>query len=149
MFEALVYLTFTCVRCRTEPITAVFSRPVIALGSDYAPLASLSIDGGGHIAARVQDSPFNFSLCGEGGVVVRGKLRWVATYIARFDPDSPWPTDMCLEVCVCVLLFILFVYLVCVLHVSYTFVCVCRCSFCVCVCAHCMYSRTFVCVGWV
>jgi hypothetical protein len=32
--------------------------------------------------------PFTFS------VPVPGQLRWATTYIARFDPDVAWPTDL-------------------------------------------------------
>ncbi|PNH06151.1 hypothetical protein TSOC_007503 [Tetrabaena socialis] len=59
-----------------QALTAVFSRPVIALGSDF---------GGADATKKV---PFRLT-CG-----VAGKLRWVTTSIARFDPDEDWPPDL-------------------------------------------------------
>ncbi|GIL54024.1 hypothetical protein Vafri_9574 [Volvox africanus] len=59
-----------------QSLTAVFSRPVIALGSDF-----------GQPRAR-QKLPFSLSC------PVPGKSRWVTTSIARFDPDVDWPTDL-------------------------------------------------------
>eukprot|EP00775_Hariotina_reticulata_P009083 gene9083-9253_t len=60
-----------------QAITAVFSRPVIALGSDWGKqqLPSFLV-------------PFTLS-CN-----VPGRLRWVTTNIARFDPVIEWPTDL-------------------------------------------------------
>eukprot|EP00741_Cyanophora_paradoxa_P018347 tig00000204_g17715.t2 len=66
-------------------ITVVFNRAVIALGSDF--------DKEGSAKERVP-----FTLHTDAGVEVPGKLRWVTTYIARFDPDVDWPTDLTLEV---------------------------------------------------
>jgi len=59
-----------------DAITVTFSRPVIALGSDWGPDEALP-------ATMV---PFYLAGC-----LVSGKIRWVTTYIARFDPDIDWP----------------------------------------------------------
>ncbi|GIL86136.1 hypothetical protein Vretimale_13856 [Volvox reticuliferus] len=59
-----------------QALTAVFSRPVIALGSDF-----------GQPRAQ-QKLPFSLSC------PMPGKFRWVTTSIARFDPDVDWPTDL-------------------------------------------------------
>ncbi|GLI68394.1 hypothetical protein VaNZ11_012780 [Volvox africanus] len=59
-----------------QPLTAVFSRPVIALGADFGQ-------------PRVQQKlPFSLSC------PVPGRFRWVTTSIARFDPNVDWPTDL-------------------------------------------------------
>lgn len=60
-----------------QALTAVFTRPVIALGSDFG-----SEDSAGG------KQPFTLT-CD-----VPGKYRWVTTTIFRFDPDSTWPTDL-------------------------------------------------------
>ncbi|KAG2494912.1 hypothetical protein HYH03_006847 [Edaphochlamys debaryana] len=59
-----------------DTLTAVFSRPVIALGSDFAVPASQQK------LAFTLDCP------------VPGKARWVTTSITRLDPDEDWPTDL-------------------------------------------------------
>ncbi|GBF96122.1 hypothetical protein Rsub_08870 [Raphidocelis subcapitata] len=59
------------------PLTAVFSRTVVALGSDF-----------GKAALPASMVPFNLS-CG-----VPGLSRWVTTTIYRFDPAVDWPTDL-------------------------------------------------------
>ncbi|KAG2452414.1 hypothetical protein HYH02_002657 [Chlamydomonas schloesseri] len=59
-----------------QAIQVVFSRPVIALGSDF---------GDGAAAKQV---PFRLS-CG-----VPGRFRWVSTTTARWDPDVDWPPDL-------------------------------------------------------
>ncbi|KAG2434214.1 hypothetical protein HXX76_007940 [Chlamydomonas incerta] len=59
-----------------QALTAVFSRPVIALGSDFG------------IPASEQKLPFRLNC------PVPGKARWVTTTIARFDADVDWPTDL-------------------------------------------------------
>jgi hypothetical protein len=56
----------------------VFSRPVIALGSDFGAAAALPA-----IA-----TPFTL------GCSVPGRGRWVTTSIYRFDPAIDWPTDL-------------------------------------------------------
>ncbi len=56
---------------------AVFSRPVIALGGDW-----------GVKELPPQLVPFTLT-CG-----TPGRLRWVTTNIARFDPSVDWPTDL-------------------------------------------------------
>ncbi|WIA22673.1 hypothetical protein OEZ86_009641 [Tetradesmus obliquus] len=60
-----------------QALTAVFSRPVIALGSDW---------GSKELPASLV--PFSLS-CG-----MPGRLRWVTTNIARFDPLVEWPSDL-------------------------------------------------------
>jgi hypothetical protein len=55
----------------------VFTRPVIALGSDFG---SEDNTGG--------KQPFSLSC------PVPGRYRWVTTTIFRFDPDGDWPTDL-------------------------------------------------------
>ncbi|GIL68720.1 hypothetical protein Vafri_21968 [Volvox africanus] len=60
-----------------EDITVVFSRPVIALGQDF--------ENDGNIKKVV---PFRLS-CNWPG-----KLRWVTTSIARYDPSEPWPSGL-------------------------------------------------------
>ncbi|PNH12233.1 hypothetical protein TSOC_000852 [Tetrabaena socialis] len=59
-----------------QAITVVFSRPVIALGSDFGD------------ASATKKVPFRLSCS------VPGKSRWVTTTIFRFDPDVDWPTDL-------------------------------------------------------
>ncbi|KAF6261957.1 hypothetical protein COO60DRAFT_1458856 [Scenedesmus sp. NREL 46B-D3] len=58
-------------------LQAVFSRPVIALGSDW-----------GSKVLPANLVPFTLS-CG-----MPGRLRWVTTNIARFDPLVEWPSDL-------------------------------------------------------
>jgi hypothetical protein len=71
-----------------DAVTVVFSRPVIALGSDFGDNATL-----------VQ--PFFLLERGTGrDMIPLGKFRWVTTYIARFDLDDEWPTDLELELSV-------------------------------------------------
>ncbi|KIZ04279.1 hypothetical protein MNEG_3680 [Monoraphidium neglectum] len=60
-----------------QAITAVFSRPVIALGADW-----------GQKELPKELTPFTLS-CN-----TPGRLRWVTTNIARFDPSVDWPTDL-------------------------------------------------------
>jgi hypothetical protein len=57
----------------------VFSRAVIALGSDWGKELTGAL------------SPFEFVGLRAS---VPGKLRWVTTSIARFDPTNEWPTDL-------------------------------------------------------
>jgi hypothetical protein len=64
-----------------QALTAVFSRPVIALGADFAPPA-----GGQQLPP--EQTPFT-TTCG-----VPGRMRWVTTSIARFDPSVEWPPDL-------------------------------------------------------
>lgn len=59
-----------------QALTVVFSRPVIALGSDFGQVPSEELQ------AFTTD-------CG-----VPGRYRWVTTNIARFDPDVDWPPDL-------------------------------------------------------
>ncbi|GLI63593.1 hypothetical protein VaNZ11_006598 [Volvox africanus] len=60
-----------------QDITVVFSRPVIALGQDF--------ENDGNVKKVV---PFRLS-CNWPG-----KLRWVTTSIARYDPSEPWPSNL-------------------------------------------------------
>ncbi|KAF8063719.1 hypothetical protein HT031_003574 [Scenedesmus sp. PABB004] len=64
---------------RRAAAQAVFSRPVIALGSDF----------GSDSALPPSLVPFSLT-CGS----VPGRLRWVTTSIARWDPAIDWPTDL-------------------------------------------------------
>lgn len=63
-----------CMRVHPQ---AVFSRPVLALGADW-----------GLQQLPREQLPFNLS-CN-----VPGRLRWVTTNIARFDPSVDWPPDL-------------------------------------------------------
>lgn len=65
-----------------DAITVTFSRAVIALGADFTAQALP--------AAMV---PFTL-LTDVAGVRVPGRLRWVTTFTARFDPSMDWPTDL-------------------------------------------------------
>eukprot|EP01127_Copromyxa_protea_P014406 TRINITY_DN4004_c0_g1_i10.p1 TRINITY_DN4004_c0_g1~~TRINITY_DN4004_c0_g1_i10.p1 ORF type:complete len:1490 (-),score=239.07 TRINITY_DN4004_c0_g1_i10:1700-6169(-) len=64
---------------KREPITIVFSSSVIALGQNWANVPAAS-------------NPFRFS--GHNSFSVPGRVRWVTTSIARFDPDVDWPEDL-------------------------------------------------------
>jgi hypothetical protein len=75
---------------RRQHIQVTFNRAVIALGSDFttAPLPS-------------DKTPFTISMAqshegsaGKALPIFPGKWRWVTTFVARFDPDSDWPTDV-------------------------------------------------------
>jgi hypothetical protein len=57
----------------------VFNRAVIALGSDWGKELTGAL------------SPFEFTGL---RAPVPGKLRWVTTSIARFDPTNEWPSDL-------------------------------------------------------
>ncbi|KAG1668836.1 hypothetical protein FOA52_004931 [Chlamydomonas sp. UWO 241] len=61
----------------SQALQAVFSRPIIALGSDFGAEDNY----GGKV-------PFNLT-CN-----APGRFRWVTTTIARFDPTQDWPTDL-------------------------------------------------------
>ncbi|KAK9809200.1 hypothetical protein WJX72_011244 [[Myrmecia] bisecta] len=60
-----------------QALTVVYSRAVIALGSDF-----------GVAALPASQIPFTFSKA------IPGDWRWVTTYIARWDPAVDWPTDL-------------------------------------------------------
>eukprot|EP01025_Chloroclados_australasicus_P025560 TRINITY_DN254_c1_g1_i7.p1 TRINITY_DN254_c1_g1~~TRINITY_DN254_c1_g1_i7.p1 ORF type:complete len:2168 (+),score=332.40 TRINITY_DN254_c1_g1_i7:163-6504(+) len=60
----------------SQSITVVFSRPVIALGSDFAQ----------EVIPRNQ-TPFFFL---PESQKLPGSFRWVTTYIARWDPEGEW-----------------------------------------------------------
>ena len=55
-------------------LTITFSRPVIALGSDFLAIPEESV-------------PFVLS------PAIQGDLRWVTTSVARFDPTDDWPPN--------------------------------------------------------
>ena len=57
-----------------QPIQAVFSRAVIALGAD---------------PSNVPETQRPFRV-GDGSL---GSFRWINSYIARFDPFGTWPSD--------------------------------------------------------
>eukprot|EP00899_Mesostigma_viride_P016306 jgi/Mesvir1/24677/Mv25138-RA.1 len=63
------------------PITVVFNRAVIRLGSDYGNDVDLD-------AVPTAQRPFAFN------PPVKGRFRWVTTYIARFDPLDGWMPDV-------------------------------------------------------
>uniref|UniRef100_A0A383WAS0 EGF-like domain-containing protein n=1 Tax=Tetradesmus obliquus TaxID=3088 RepID=A0A383WAS0_TETOB len=60
-----------------QAFMAVFSRPVIALGSDFGKQA-------------LPDALVPFKV----NCPVPGMFRWVTTNIARWDPSIAWPTDL-------------------------------------------------------
>ncbi|GAM21623.1 hypothetical protein SAMD00019534_047980 [Acytostelium subglobosum LB1] len=62
-----------------SPITVIFNRPVIAIGTE-------DLD---H-----QDVSSFFKLRCNSAVPVDGRYRWVTTSIARFDVNGAWPTDL-------------------------------------------------------
>eukprot|EP01050_Picozoa_sp_SAG11_P010853 SAG11_NODE_1111_length_5823_cov_2.384172_3_plen_308_part_00 len=62
-----------------DALSVTFSRAVIALGSDFGPEDQ---------APPADKVPFSI------GVNVPGRLRWVTTFSARFDPSVDWPTDL-------------------------------------------------------
>ena len=62
-----------------DTITVVFNRPVLPLGGDWSP------DG----SPMSTPPPFRLE-----GASVPGRIRWVGTYIARFDSFIPWPSDL-------------------------------------------------------
>ncbi|GIM02181.1 hypothetical protein Vretimale_7087 [Volvox reticuliferus] len=66
-----------CSMSGSQDITVVFSRPVIALGSDF--------ENDGNVKKVV---PFQLS-CNWPGT-----FRWVTTSIARYDPSESWPSDL-------------------------------------------------------
>lgn len=57
----------------------VFNRAVIALGADWGKELTGAL------------SPFTFTGL---ATPVPGKMRWVTTSIARFDPEGEWPSDL-------------------------------------------------------
>eukprot|EP01025_Chloroclados_australasicus_P034639 TRINITY_DN3539_c0_g2_i1.p1 TRINITY_DN3539_c0_g2~~TRINITY_DN3539_c0_g2_i1.p1 ORF type:complete len:2104 (+),score=260.43 TRINITY_DN3539_c0_g2_i1:139-6450(+) len=61
----------------SQTLTAVFSRPIVALGSDF-----------GQEELPADKVPFTLSPNIPGG------LYWVTSYIARFDPVGEWPRDL-------------------------------------------------------
>lgn len=71
-----------------QDLTVLFSRPVIALGSDY--------DNTEYTTGS--DRPFSLICSNQGGSTtekecdISGTLRWVTTSIARFTPNDTWPT---------------------------------------------------------
>mmetsp|Transcript_74110 Transcript_74110/g.154582 ORF Transcript_74110/g.154582 Transcript_74110/m.154582 type:complete len:2199 (+) Transcript_74110:100-6696(+) len=72
----------------SEALTITFSRPVIALGSDWKDST----------ASGIGSAPFHFESCENWpSFNVPGKARWTTTSIVRFDPDIKWPTDLCFD----------------------------------------------------
>lgn len=71
-----------------QDVTVMFTLPVIALGSDYDSADFTTGD----------KKPFAFYCANQGGNTtenecdIPGTLRWVTTSIARFTPNSTWPT---------------------------------------------------------
>ncbi|GFH15938.1 A2M domain-containing protein, partial [Haematococcus lacustris] len=66
----------------TFTLQVVYSRPVIALGSDFGQ--------GDPSGGR---PPFSLS-CPSSSKSPPGRFRWVTTTIARWDPDQDWPSDL-------------------------------------------------------
>lgn len=71
-----------------QAITVTFSRPVIAIGSDWGNL-------------KLDDSKIPFALLRSDDssdilkdTRLQGRWRWVTTFVARFDMDNDWPTDL-------------------------------------------------------
>jgi len=62
-------------------LQVLFSRPVIALGQDYLEIPPEKI-------------PFYLIDKDSNPIKVPGKFRYPTTYIARFDPDINWPSDL-------------------------------------------------------
>ena len=56
--------------------------------------------GNGKIGRRIADSVSAEGICISFpcSCVINGKLRWITTYIARFDPEDVWPTDLSFRV---------------------------------------------------
>ena len=67
------------------------------MGSDFG-VSSPAIQSQSAVATTASTStlPFYFTASGAESPVP-GKLRWVTTYIARFDPDINWPLDLNFE----------------------------------------------------
>ena len=68
-----------------EALQVVFSRAVIALGSDWGASPALA------------SAPFTLVAKDARVISVPGQFRWATTYIGRFDPDGAWPTDLDFE----------------------------------------------------
>lgn len=62
----------------SQPIQVVFSRAVVALGSDAASPAP-------------EQTPFTVL----GGSA--GRFRWLNSYVASFEPEGEWATDLTLD----------------------------------------------------
>ena len=76
----------------TDAVTLVFSRAVIALGSNF--------HGGDNSAAHGVE-PLLWTCNDEasgGAAPLPGRTWWVTTAIVRFDPAVPWPNDLHCEV---------------------------------------------------
>ena len=101
-------VSWTEIRGRTA-LTVLFSRPVIALGSDFhftssSSSSSSSTSSASSSSLHISLTPFFLVNCGDsdyngppGGFAVPGKLRWITTFSARFDADIPWPSDLCFD----------------------------------------------------
>jgi len=70
---------------RDTSLTVIFSRPVIALGSDFG--------------TPLQESQNPFHITDDNGVALSFpmKLRYVTTFIARLDLEIGWPPDLSLS----------------------------------------------------
>eukprot|EP00930_Biecheleria_cincta_P042733 TRINITY_DN29405_c0_g1_i1.p1 TRINITY_DN29405_c0_g1~~TRINITY_DN29405_c0_g1_i1.p1 ORF type:complete len:2528 (-),score=343.66 TRINITY_DN29405_c0_g1_i1:202-7785(-) len=72
-------------------ITVVFSRAIIALGSDWSGAGN-----NGTLAKELE--AFTLQACtGQPQFAVKGRLRWATTSIARFDAEYDWPSDLCFD----------------------------------------------------
>eukprot|EP00935_MAST-01C_sp_MAST-1C-sp1_P000764 g764.t1 len=75
----------------TDAITCVFSRAVIALGSNFNDNPDPSVLGVEPLLWKCN----NVDQMKETGVPpVAGRTWWVTTSIIRFDPSQSWPTDL-------------------------------------------------------
>eukprot|EP00798_Chlamydomonas_sp_ICE-L_P007932 gene7932-1146_t len=89
-----------------QAITVVYSRPVIALGSDFATAVNAggkNVIGQTAVSRPVIALGSDFAMADNAGgkipftltcPLIPGKFRWVTTTIARWDVDVDWPTDL-------------------------------------------------------
>eukprot|EP01134_Creolimax_fragrantissima_P006822 CFRG6822T1 len=81
---------------KNQDLTVIFSRPVIALGSDFITSDNFESK---TLFLPSNLVPFTIT-CGDNNnhkkdeCEIVGTLRWVTTSIARFTPTGPWPTDL-------------------------------------------------------
>ncbi|CAD7702674.1 unnamed protein product [Ostreobium quekettii] len=64
----------------SQPLTVVYSRSVVPLGAGFE-----------EFGLPANRTPFTLR------PAVEGRLWWVTTYIARFDPEGGWPSDLEVE----------------------------------------------------
>jgi hypothetical protein len=81
-----------------DAVTVVFSRSVIALGSDFGAKSSAVVTTLPTEAQAVASNLPLYATASGARQPVPGKLRWVTTYIVRFDPDIDWPLDLVFDI---------------------------------------------------